>query len=155
MSALGVGDHMCLHCSACVCSDVRGPQCPWQNPGRAIVRFHVVQTCFLLKQAKSSGWYHAALLLVVSHNAAQGWSPLCAISSADGWAGLLVYLAAYSRPQAFTHLLYQQPFWDKVFKSSAASATWNLPLELKGVEFSSCICCIHSGCCSSCQTSGA
>lgn len=46
-SALGVGHHMCpaLLCSS-VCSDVKGPQRPWQNPGRATVRFHVVQTCF-------------------------------------------------------------------------------------------------------------
>lgn len=89
--------HVPVPLCSCACSDVKGPQCPWQNPGRAIVRFHVVQTCFLLKQAKSSGWYHAAFPMIVSHNPAQGTGPWCAISRVDGQARQLVCSAAYPR----------------------------------------------------------
>ena len=80
---------------SCVYSDVKGPQCPWQNPGRVIVRFHVVQMCFLLKQAKSIGWYHAAFPMVVSHDVAQGRGRWCTTSRVDGQARLLVCPAAY------------------------------------------------------------
>lgn len=95
VNSWGRRPHVPAPLCSCMCLDVKGPQCPWQSPGRAIVRFHVVQMCFLLKQTKSSGWCCAAFLMVVSHNAAQS---SCRVGALDvlfpGQARLLISAAA-------------------------------------------------------------